>query len=163
MEIKLQQNDTIISKTDTSGKITYVNKGFVTISEFDEVQLIGQPHNILRHQAMPKAIFSYLWSTITAGDAMFAYVVNKTAQDNYYWVLAHITPITDDTGEICAYQSLRRKANPLALEIIKPIYQKMLDIEKSEDVEASLAYLSELLESENSDYNSFINMLQTQR
>ena len=162
MEIKLEKNDTIISKTDIDGKITYVNDKFIEISEYLESELIGQPHNILRHHAMPRVIFELLWKKVQAEEPIFAYVVNKTAKGNYYWVLAHVTPVVED-GIITGYQSLRRNPNPIALDIIKPVYQQMLEVEKSGNTEGSMAILEEILLENKTDYNGFIMSLQTKR
>ena len=162
MEIELAKNDTIVSKTDIDGKITYVNEKFISISEYSEEELIGQPHNILRHHAMPKVIFELLWKTIQAKEPIFAYVVNKTAKGNYYWVLANVTPILEDDS-IVGYQSMRRMPNTIALDIIKPIYQQMLEVEKSGNTQESMAILEEILVENKMEYNDFIMSLQTKR
>jgi len=163
MEIKLDNSDNIISKTDLQGNISYVNARFTEISEYSETELLGKPHNILRHELMPKAVFELLWKRIKEGQELFAYVVNKTANNNFYWVLAHISPVVDETKNIIAFQSIRRRANPLALDTIKPLYKEMLELEKKGNTESSIAFLDSILAEENVSYDQFVSDLQTKR
>jgi len=160
MEKHMQENDFIVSKTDLKGKITYVNKIFMEMAEYSEEELLGKPHNIIRHPSMPKAIFKYLWDTVSKKDEVFAYVLNKTKQGNDYWVFANITASLDDRGNIIGYYSVRRQPNPKALEIIKPLYAKMLQVEKSNGVDASFKVLTDILEEKGVDYDEFIISIQ---
>ena len=70
--------DLIVSKSDAEGNITYVNPIFIKISGYSQANLLEQPHAILRHPDMPKAVFKYLWDTIATKQEVFAYVINKT-------------------------------------------------------------------------------------
>ncbi|MDD3835424.1 MAG: PAS domain-containing protein, partial [Sulfurimonas sp.] len=79
---ELKEDDFIVSKTDLKGRITYTNKIFIEMSEYRESELLGKPHNILRHPDMPKAIFKHLWETITQKKELFAFIVNKTKESN---------------------------------------------------------------------------------
>ncbi len=160
MEKHMQENDFIVSKTDLKGKITYVNKIFMEMAEYSEEELLGKPHNIIRHPSMPKAIFKYLWDTVSKKDEVFAYVLNKTKQGNDYWVFANITASLDDRGNIIGYYSVRRQPNPKALEIVKPLYAKMLQVEKSNGVDASFKVLTDILEEKGVDYDEFIISIQ---
>ena len=134
---EMKDNDFIVSKTDLKGRITYVNKIFMNMAEYTENELLGQPHSIIRHPDMPKAVFKYLWDTIAQKQEVFAYVINQTKNGNAYWVYANVTASLDDRGNLIGYYSVRRKPNPKALEIIKPLYKKMIEVEKSNGVEAS--------------------------
>ncbi len=125
-EISFSDNEFIVSKTDTKGKITYGNELFIKMSGYKEGEILHQPHNILRHADMPKVIFKYLWSQIEAKREVFAYVVNQTKSKDYYWVFAHITPSIDENGKIIGFHSARRKPKNRALEIIKPLYRELL-------------------------------------
>jgi PAS domain S-box-containing protein len=160
MLIELAKNDFIVSKTDLKGRLTYVNKIFVDIAEYTEQELLGKPHNIVRHPEMPKAIFKLLWESIQSKKELFAFVVNKTKLANEYWVFANITASLDEKGTPVGYYSVRRQANLEALAIIKPLYKQMLEAEKRGGVEASGKILKDILKEKGMDYNEFIISLQ---
>jgi len=155
-EINFDENEFIVSKTDLGGRITYGNALFIRISGYEEVQLIGAPHNILRHPDMPSLIFKLLWETVKRGEEIFAYVVNKTKEGNYYWVFAHVTPSIDSNGKIIGYHSVRRKPTPQALAVIKPLYAELLKAEKMGGIAASQKYLDSVLQQKGGSYEPFI-------
>jgi len=155
-EISFSDNEFIVSKTDTKGKITYGNELFIKMSGYKEGEILHQPHNILRHADMPKVIFKYLWSQIEAKREVFAYVVNQTKSKDYYWVFAHITPSIDENGKIIGFHSARRKPKNRALEIIKPLYRELLGIEKASGVQASQERLLQILKEKGVSYDEFI-------
>jgi len=157
---ELKEDDFIVSKTDLKGRITYTNKIFIEMSEYRESELLGKPHNILRHPDMPKAIFKYLWETITQKKELFAFIVNKTKESNAYWVYANVTASLDEKGNIIGYYSVRRKPNPKALEVIIPLYKKMIDVEKSSGVDASFKILTDILKEKGVSYDEYIISLQ---
>ena len=157
---EMQENDFIVSKTDTKGRITYTNKIFMDMAEYTEKELLGKPHSIIRHPDMPKSVFKLLWDTIEDKNEIFAFVINKTKNANTYWVYANITPSFDDRGNIIGYYSVRRKPNPAAIEIIKPLYASMLKAEKSGGVDAGTKVLTDLLHEKGTDYNELIISLQ---
>lgn len=157
---EIGENDFIVSKTDTKGRLTYVNKIFMDLAEYNEEELLGKPHNIVRHPDMPKAIFKLLWDKIQNKEELFAYVLNKTKNANEYWVYADVTPSLDEHGNIIGYYSVRRKSNPQALEIIKTLYAKMLQAERSGGVEAGTKVLTDLLHQEGVSYDEYIISLQ---
>ena len=109
-EIVLRDDTMIVSKTDLKGRITYVNRDFLDISGFTEKELIGEPHNIVRHPDMPAEAFEDLWDTLKAGRPWTGYVKNRCKNGDYYWVLANATPIWDH-GQVTGYLSVRRKAS----------------------------------------------------
>jgi len=160
-EIVMEENDLIVSKTDTKGWITYCNKTCADITEYHRNELIGSPHSIFRSQAMPRCIFKLLWDRIAAGHEVFAYVVNKTNNDNHYWVFAHITPSFDNEGNITGYHSNRRKPFDDALSAVKSLYGALLKEEqrhpnRKEGLEASTKMLNKVLEQKGLDYDEFI-------
>ncbi len=157
---ELKPDDFIVSKTDTKGRITYVNKIFMDLAEYDESELLGKPHNIVRHPSMPKAVFKLLWDRIKNKEEIFAFVVNKTRNNNEYWVLANVTASLDERGNIVGYYSVRRKPNPKALEIIKPLYEKMLQAERSGGIDAGAKVLNDALKKEGVSYDEFIITIQ---
>ena len=101
-------DEIIVSKTDTKGRITYANRVFQQVAGYTEDELLGKAHSIVRHPDMPRCVFKFLWDTIGAGNEVFAYVLNKAKNGDHYWVFAHVTPTFDDHGRIISYHSNRR-------------------------------------------------------
>ncbi len=157
---ELSPDDFIVSKTDTKGRLTYVNKVFMDFAEYSEQELLGKPHNIVRHPDMPKAVFKLLWDRIQNKKEIFAFVINKTKNNNEYWVFANVTASLDENGNIIGYYSVRRKTNPKALEIIKPLYKKMLEAERSGGIEGGMKVLNDALKEEGASYDEFIITIQ---
>lgn len=155
-EITVPNNKFIVSKTDLNGKITYGNALFLSISGYTEDELIGSPHNILRHSDMPKLIFKLLWEHIQNKKEIFAYVKNKTKQGDYYWVYAHVTASLDSNGKIIGYHSVRRKPKPDALQKIITLYSSLNTAEKSGGMAASEKFLNTQLTQSGKTYDEFI-------
>ena len=157
---QMDKNDFIVSKTDLKGRITYTNKIFMEMGEYSEKELLGQPHSIIRHPDMPKAVFKLLWDMVQGKDEIFAFVINKTKNGNDYWVYANVTPSLDENGKLVGYYSVRRQPNPKALDIIKPLYAQMLQAEKSGGVNSGTEILTNLLEEKGVGYNELIIAIQ---
>lgn len=155
-EIKFLESELIVSKTDTSGKITYGNELFLKLAGYSEKDILHKPHNIVRHPDMPKLIFKLLWDTLKSGDEIYAYVVNISKNGDYYWVLANVTPSYDKNGKVVGYYSVRRKPSQNALNIIKPLYKKLLSAEKSGGIQASQKILNDLLSQNGGTYDEYI-------
>jgi len=133
-------DELIVSKTNPKGKLTYVNDVFLAVSGYTEMELIGQPHSIIRHPEMPRCIFKLLWDTIADGKELFAYVNNMAKNGDHYWVFAHVTPCFDVGQKIVGYHSNRRVPEVMALEKIKPLYRSLLEEEgRHQDSKAGLA------------------------
>jgi PAS domain S-box-containing protein len=126
LERTFDEDEIIVSKTDTKGRLTYVNDVFLRVSAFAEEDLIGKPHNIIRHPDMPRAVFRLLWDTLGSGRELFAYIVNLAADGAHYWVLAHVTPTFGPGGQIVGFHSNRRTAAPGALALVQPVYAELL-------------------------------------
>ncbi|WP_052452168.1 methyl-accepting chemotaxis protein [Noviherbaspirillum autotrophicum] len=105
-EYRIRPDQSLISRTDTKGKITYVNSDFVAVSGFVEEELLGAPHNIVRHPDMPAEAFDDLWQCLKAGQAWTGMVKNRRKNGDYYWVLANATPIWEN-GRVAGYTSVR--------------------------------------------------------
>ena len=156
-ELYFDENLFIVSKTDLKGRITYANDLFIEISGYKEKELIGKAHNILRHPDMPKAVFKLLWDRIQAGKEVFAYVKNRTKNNQYYWVHAYVTPIIDTkTKQLIGYHSVRRSPSIQGLEVIAPLYKKMIKEEERGGVQASNALLENTLSQLKVSYDAFI-------
>ena len=102
----LRENQSLISRTDTRGNITYVNQAFIDISGFSEAELIGSQHNIVRHPDMPEQAFADMWNTLKKGNSWTGMVKNRTKHGDHYWVLANATPIREN-GKVIGYTSVR--------------------------------------------------------
>jgi PAS domain S-box-containing protein len=122
---------TIVSETDLNGNITLANEDFQQVASYTENELLGAPHSIVRHPAMPRCVFYLLWATIKAGNNISAYVVNRAKNGDEYWVLASVTPIRDGSGTITGYRSERVVPKKEVVEnVIKPLYKSLLDEEE---------------------------------
>jgi PAS domain S-box-containing protein len=155
-------DDIIVSKTDVKGIITYANDVFIRVSGYDEEQLLGKPHNLIRHPDMPRAVFKLLWDALAAGQEIFAYVVNRARNGDHYWVLAHVTPVFAANGsQIVGYHSSRRAPSRSAVEKVIPLYRSMLGIEaqhnnRDEGMQAALTSIASLLQAQGTTYDEFV-------
>lgn len=155
-ELLFSADEIIVSKTDTRGKITYGNELFLKLAGYGEKEILGAPHNIVRHPDMPKIIFKLLWDTLKQKKEIYAYVVNTARTGEFYWVFANVTPSFDSRGEVVGYYSVRRKPSQQALNIVKPLYKQLLSAEKSGGMEAAQKIVNELLEKHEGRYDKFI-------
>lgn len=134
VERTFDPNDIIVSKTDTTGKMTYGNRTFFKLAGFTEKECLGVQHNLIRHPDMPRCVFDFLWKELQAGNEVFAYVVNRSKNGDHYWVLAHVTPSKDVNGKTVGYHSTRRVPDRRIVdEHIVPLYKTLLNVEKSAD------------------------------
>lgn len=145
MQIHMREDDFIVSKTDTKGKITYGNEIFIKMSGYEETELLNAPHNILRHQDMPAIVFTLLWERIQKGEFINAYVKNRCKNGDFYWVFANVTPSYNTSNQIIGHYSVRRKPSDKAIQIIEPLYKQLLKIEKEQGKEASRKLLEQTL------------------
>ncbi|MCM2130382.1 methyl-accepting chemotaxis protein [Larsenimonas rhizosphaerae] len=105
-EYTLESDDYLISKTDAQGNITFANPAFIRVSGFTKEELLGAPHNLVRHPDMPKAAFANLWSTLKEGRTWRGFVKNRRKDGRYYWVNATVSPILIE-GRLAGYASVR--------------------------------------------------------
>ncbi|MCY1404166.1 Aerotaxis receptor [compost metagenome] len=99
-------DERLISTTDLNSKITYCNDAFVAISGFTREELLGQPHNIVRHPDMPPPVFAHMWETLKQGKPWMGLVKNRSKNGDFYWVSAYVTPVYED-GRMIGYESVR--------------------------------------------------------
>jgi len=164
-EIILDDNELIVSKTDKTGRITYCNKYFISISGYSEKELIGAPHSILRHPDMPRCVFKLLWDTIENGLEIFAYVINRCKNGDHYWVLAHVTPSFGGGDQIIGYHSNRRAVDrQLVRSKIEPLYKQLRDEEarhhdRKDGLQAGERMVAEILQKQNLSYEEFVARL----
>lgn len=105
-ERRFGSDEKLISTTDLDGNITHCNDVFVNISGYSREELLGQPHNMVRHPDMPKTAFKVLWDTIRAGKPWMGLVKNRCKNGDHYWVNAYVTPITEH-GKVIGFESVR--------------------------------------------------------
>ena len=107
-EIKMSISDIIVTETDDKGIITFANEDFCKIAGYKKEELLGSPHNMVRHSDMPKAAFKDLWQTVESGKIWKGIVKNKTKNGGFYWVNATAYPSKKANGEL-RYISIRIK------------------------------------------------------
>ncbi|RJX31584.1 MAG: PAS domain S-box protein [Oxalobacter sp.] len=123
-EYVLHETETIVSKTDLQGNITYVNDDFVRISGFSAEELLGQPHNIVRHPDMPEAAFADMWRTLKAGKAWTGLVKNRCKNGDHYWVEANAAPLIENR-HIVGYTSVRGKPSRAQVQAADAAYRSI--------------------------------------
>ncbi|MFA9374984.1 MAG: PAS domain-containing protein [Poseidonibacter sp.] len=123
-EIKLDRNTMIVSETDEKGFIIYANSDFCSIAGYDKDELIGRPHNMVRHKDMPKEAFKDLWSTVQSGKIWNGIVKNKTKNGSFYWVNATAYRSVDAEGNK-RYISVRVKPTEEEVLYAKELYKKL--------------------------------------
>jgi PAS domain S-box-containing protein len=152
-ETVLRDGEFIVSKTDLKSRILYGNAYFISISGWSEKELLGTPHNILRHPDMPQCAFKILYELIEDGEEFFGFVKNLKKDGGYYWVFANITPSYDANGKMVGYYSVRRKPRDGFKNIIEPLYKTLLDLESSGGMNASYEAVQNLLKEKNLTFN----------
>ncbi len=124
-EILLKEDDFLVSQTDEKGRILFANDDFCKIAGYTIEELIGKPHNIVRHPDMPKAAFKELWETIKSNKIWTGYVKNKTKSGGFYWVFATVYPMYDETKRQKRYLSCRRKPSRSEIETVEALYKTL--------------------------------------
>lgn len=160
-ELKFDEHEIIVSKTDRKGRLVYVNDVFARVAEMSTAEVIDQPHSIIRHPDMPRAVFKLLWESIEAGNEIFAYVKNMSKTGKYYWVIAHVTPSYDASGQINGYHSNRRAPAKKSVEKISEVYKELVAEEKrhsnaKDGLDASYNMFLDILKSEDKNYSEFV-------
>jgi aerotaxis receptor len=107
-EVLLPAGTLLVSQTDTGGRITFVNDAFIRVSGFTREELLGAPHNLVRHPHMPQEAFRDLWTTVKSGHPWEGLVKNRTKNGDFYWVRANVTPVVED-NELKGYISIRTR------------------------------------------------------
>lgn len=155
------EHELIVSKTDPRGLITYANSVFCRVSGYQDHDLLGKPHSLVRHPEMPRGVFRLLWDRLKLGHEVFAMVVNLASNGDHYWVLAHVTPSFSPEGGLLGYHSNRRSPHPEMVKEFSALYRQMLEREAQlanpkQAAEASLKFLEAQLSKTGLDYDQFI-------
>lgn len=123
-ELKLGLDSFLLSETDEKGIIRFANDEFCKFAGYTLEELIGKPHNLVRHSDMPKAAFEDLWKTIQSGKPWKGFVKNKTKEEDFYWVFATVFPFISCDGSK-GYISCRRMASQSEIDKYEKIYRNM--------------------------------------
>ena len=124
VEYPFPRGETLVSVTDLKGRITYCNPAFITVSGFQRDELLGQPHNMIRHPDMPEEAFRDMWETIAAGLPWSGYVKNRRKDGSFYWVLANVTPLMEGDHP-SGYMSVRTEPARDAVQTCESLYATM--------------------------------------
>lgn len=128
------------------------------VCQYSKDELVGKPHNIVRHPDMPKVVFKMMWDRINKGENIKAVVKNLAKDGRYYWVMTDFEPTYNSFNNTIRTHTAYRKAAPKkAVDAIIPIYKKLLEIEKIEGMDASEKFLNEYLSSNGKTYDEFID------
>jgi PAS domain S-box-containing protein len=117
-EYLLENDLVLVTKTDTKGLITYCNKAFSNVSGYSIYELLGKPHNLVRHPDVPASIFADLWKTIKSGNSWHGVIKNRRKNAEYYWVYANVSPLYKN-DELMGYVSIRFKPSDLEIQKAK--------------------------------------------
>ncbi|WP_432467651.1 methyl-accepting chemotaxis protein [Agarivorans sp. Z349TD_8] len=123
--VRYSKQDSLISTTTSDSHITYCNQDFCQVSGYQAAELKGKPHNVIRHQDMPKAAFTQLWQYIQSGQSWMGLVKNRCKGSGHYWVSAFVTPIVDKSGKVYEYQSVRTEPDDAQIRRAETVYQAL--------------------------------------
>ncbi len=162
-EVLLGEDELIVSKTDLKGRVTYANDVFLRICGYDESEVLGAPHSLIRHPDMPRCVFGLLWEVLESGHEVFAFVKNLTKSGDFYWVFAHVTP-TFNSGRIIGYHSNRRAPARAALPLLDTLYEELRTEEakfpRDQQVAAGRRKLDAILAQRATTYEAFLFSLE---
>ena len=163
-EIDIHPQQLIVSKTDPRGHITYCNQEFVQLSGYTELELLGQPHSIVRHNDMPAGFFYLMWQELKQEKEFNGFIKNRTRNGDSYWAFTNITPMYDMADKLLGYTCTKRHPNPAATTLFAMHYEQMLEMEGGSRNEASAqtsaALLLELLSATGDNYEASVFKLQ---
>ncbi|TJZ63955.1 methyl-accepting chemotaxis protein [Chitiniphilus eburneus] len=123
-EVRVDPRHPIVSKTDLKGRITYANPAFIAICGFSHDELIGAPHNLVRHPDMPPSAFADLWQTVQSGQPWRGIVKNRCKNGDHYWVEAFVTPLFED-GRHVGYMSVRNAPTRAQIDGADALYRQV--------------------------------------
>lgn len=159
-QIKIDPHVLIVSRTDKHGIIDYINRDFSNISGYSSEELMGRPHNIIRHPDMPGVIFKLMWERLKNNKDIFAVVKNLAKNGDYYWVTTQFEIRKHPyENRVVGYVAHRRGADDHLVKEISKLYSELLAIEKSKGLEASEHYLNDYLESKKMSYDEYIEKI----
>ena len=156
-EIKISSKKFIVSKTDEKGNILYVNDVFCDVTGYEEIEVIGKAHNILRHPDMPAAIFLLMWKQIQSGQNIRALVKNLARSGEYYWVSTDFEIHYENDCK--TYIAFRRAVSKQTIRSIEPLYEQLLKVEKAHGLQASLVYFQGFLSERHLTFEEYMDSI----
>jgi len=159
VEMKISSNNMMVTKTDMRGDIIYINDKFTSVVGYEKNEIIGTPHDALRHPDMPEVIFLLIVKAIEKGDKIQAIVKNLAKSGEYYWAITDFEPQQEENGKVSSFFAFREAVSEDNIDEIVELYQILLDIEKRRGVEASLRYLNNYLKTNHLTYNEFMEIM----
>ncbi len=130
IETQLPANTFIYSRTDLKGRITEVNEAFARVSGFTPDEMVGEPHNLIRHPDMPEEAFADMWRNLKAGRPWKGLVKNRRKDGGFYWVVANASPVREN-GQIIGYQSVRTPPSREQIAAAESAYRRLRDGDRS--------------------------------
>ena len=156
-EVQWDKTKTLISETDVKGTITNVNDVFCAVAHYSASELIGQPHNLIRHPDLPKLIFKLLWDNLKVGNNFVGVIKNLAKTGEYYWVVTDFEMRRDAMGNITHYIGRRKSVPEAAINnYLAPFYESLLKMEKIGGVELSSRFFKNYLAKQGKDYIDFV-------
>ncbi len=156
-EVFWDKTQTIVSKSDLFGTIDYANEAFADVSGYEEYELVGKPHSLLRHPDMPKVLYKILWDNLKLGNPFQIILKNLAKSGRYYWVLSEFEYNKDNDGKVETYISRRNSVSNEVLEgHIIPLYKKLLQIEQASGLKYSEKYMIGFLEEKGLSFSDYI-------
>ena len=156
-EVQWDKSKVLISETDVYGTITNVNDVFCAVSHYSASELIGQPHNLIRHPDMPRLVFKLLWDNLKIGNNFVGVIKNLAKTGEYYWVVTDFEMRRDAMGNITHYIGRRKSVPEDAINnYLAPFYESLLKMERIGGVELSSRFFKNYLAKQGKDYIDFV-------
>ena len=159
VEMKISTSSLMVTKTDMRGDITYINESFTSVVGYEKEEIVGTPHDALRHPDMPEAIFLLIIKAIEKGDKIRAIVKNLAKSGEYYWAVTDFEADCDKDGKVTGFFAFREAILEENIYELIELYQILLNIERRRGVEASFRYLNSYLHDNNISYNEFMDIM----
>ena len=158
-EMNISNQNMMVTKTDMQGNIIYINDNFSDIVGYEQKEIIGTPHDALRHPDMPEVIFFLIIKAIERGEKIQTIVKNLSKSGEYYWAITDFEPEHEESGKISSFFAFREAIPEDNIYELIELYQTLLHIEKRRGVEASLHYLNNYLSDNHISYNELMQMM----
>ena len=133
LERKLDEEELIVSKSDLDGRITYCNDSFMAFSGYEENEVLGKRHDLIRHPDVPLSVHRYMQRQIESGKEFFGVAKYLTKEGDYYWCFSNIAQSFDNKNEAIGYHSVNRMLKPKLQEFMEPVYKSMCLLEKNQN------------------------------
>jgi PAS domain S-box-containing protein len=158
-ELTINTHHMMVTKTNMQGDIVYINDSFSSVVGYTPEEIVGTPHDALRHPDMPQVIFFLIIQTIEKGEKIRTIVKNLAKSGEYYWAITDFEPEREITGQISSFFAFREAVPEENIYELIELYQILLDIEKKRGVEASLLYLNRHLNENHMSYRNLMEMM----